>query len=122
MRGSRRVDEDVATWPNDEVARSAERVLRCEAAVIDAVAEVLRERGRREPNLPLLGSADRARWAGDERHCSAEPRLARVRLVSHERQLPRRPLERCRCDLPAGVAIDAAGIDEPWSVRVLGEP
>src|SRR5689334_13309972 len=102
----------------DEVAVAAERFRRIEAAI----KHVRRERHGKLAGCrgrgALVISPDRCRRARDQRAVCGAQLLAASRLLFDEGELAGLA-ESSRSKLAAGVAIDAGGIDEERSLRVL---
>src|SRR5262249_15422494 len=126
-RGPRRVDEDVALRPPDEVARGAVGGLGRVAAVVDVVVDPLGEGMGGPPGVGARQAPDGGGGAGHEGHerpvaVGLGPGLGRHDRLARGLVAP----EHGRRDLPAGLAVDAAPVDVEVALGILdqafGEP
>ena len=123
-RGAGRVHEDVALRAANEVARGAERALGREAAEVDLrrVVEPLREGGHARGRIAPRIRADGARRARHEGHQRAGPLGLRFGLAMDDGKTAPAAAEVTGGDDAARAAVDAGGVDEERSRRVLAQP
>ncbi len=117
---ARRIHQNVSFRPNNKIARCSERGFRREAAIENAIFNGLGKQPRGSPGIDLRGRADGAGRAGDERHQRPGLSFAAGWLTVNERFLGfGRPGEGDGGQLPAGVAVDAGGVNEKIPRNVL---
>ena len=120
-RKARRVDEDVALRPANEIADRAERRLGGVAAAVDVAIDQLRQR-RRAPDACRASAIDPIDAVGHEisAFCAASNSSSVCRLMK-DSGLIAGIAENGRREDAAGVAIDAGGVDVEIAGNVLGK-
>jgi hypothetical protein len=119
--GARGINQDISLGPLNQVAGCTKRGGGSEAAVVNAVANSLGKAAYPGTCICLGRSSDRGRGARHQRHQRPAPFCFPLRLTVDERA-PRPGISKGpRSDLPTGVAIDAARVDEKFSGYILGD-
>ena len=116
---ARRVDHGVTVRMLNQVAERAEGALSGESAAVHVGLDQFRVAGHRAAHVVLSNRTDRRGRAGDQCLLRLEQFTCAGRLMEY-RGLIADVMEHRRRDLPAGVAVDAGGVDEEVAVDIRG--
>ncbi len=107
--------------PHNQVSPRAKAGFRIEPAIIGVVHHMHGKRIDSGASAAMRNRADRRRRTCDQRHERAML-LARIPRLPVNDGLAAVIPKGCRSDLPAGVAVDARGVDIKIALDVFGEP